>query len=215
MTGLVLALTLIAGGFTSEYPRETESAVRWCTKNPWAAQELEQSIGAEAALWALSIVAPEIGQWGSLRTKIEYGTLYNLYIHYGKGDFSVGPFQMKPSFAEDMESRHPELAITAENEKETRYVRLGRMSSAEGQLPYLAAFMKEARRIVDAWGVDNPDEAFLYMATLYNGGLGISREKADDLMAGASFPRFGVQKFNYAKAAAEFIPLLHNCLNGQ
>lgn len=209
MTGLLVALTLAGGSYTAEYPRETAKAVQWCTDNPWAYDALEEKLGsAELALWALCTVAPELGQWSTLRTKIELYTLKAVYVQEGRGNFSVGPFQMKPSFAERMEKLHPSLRLSGDSPREERIARLERLSSAEGQLPYLVAFMKQAVSTVDSWGVQDPVMRFRYIATLYNAGLDISREKADELLRGALFPRFGLHKFNYADAAASFIPLI-------
>ena len=51
---------------------------------------------------AISIIFPEIVRYSALRDKVEITLLKTLYVNLGEdyADFSVGQFQMKPSFAE-------------------------------------------------------------------------------------------------------------------
>jgi len=53
----------------------------------------------------LSIVFPELIRFNAIQDKIETFALQSLYVKYGKdyANFSVGPFQVKPSFAESLE----------------------------------------------------------------------------------------------------------------
>ena len=51
---------------------------------------------------AIAVVFPELIRYSALRDKIEITLLKSLYIYKGDdyADFSIGQFQMKPSFAE-------------------------------------------------------------------------------------------------------------------
>jgi len=51
---------------------------------------------------AMSVVFPEIMRYSALRDKMEISLLKTLYVNLGEeyADFSIGAFQMKPSFAE-------------------------------------------------------------------------------------------------------------------
>ena len=51
---------------------------------------------------AISIIFPEIVRYSALRDKVEISLLKTLYVNLGEdyADFSIGQFQMKPSFAE-------------------------------------------------------------------------------------------------------------------
>lgn len=51
---------------------------------------------------AVAIVFPELIRYSALRDKMEITLLKSLYIYKGEdyADFSIGQFQMKPSFAE-------------------------------------------------------------------------------------------------------------------
>jgi hypothetical protein len=53
----------------------------------------------------LSIVFPEIIRYNAFKDFLETKTLEWLYVEYGKdkADFSIGLFQMKPSFVEKLE----------------------------------------------------------------------------------------------------------------
>jgi hypothetical protein len=51
---------------------------------------------------AVSVVFPELVRYSALQDKIEITLLKALYVNLGEeyANFSIGPFQMKPSFAE-------------------------------------------------------------------------------------------------------------------
>lgn len=207
---VLLSAMLVGGGYADAYPADADYCCRWLNENqsvlPALTDLLDQD--RELATCALSVVAPEICQWGTLRASAEIVALRGLYIAAGKGDFSIGPFQMKPSFAEKMEAAHPGLRPPGADSYAVRRERLERLCCWEGQLPYLAAFVRDASEILDSWGVTDSSERLAYMATLYNGGLSITRERADYLLSLKQFPHVGVRKFNYASAALEFYPLV-------
>lgn len=54
---------------------------------------------------AKAIVFPEVIRYSVIRNKLELHGLFTLYVQYGErySDFSVGYFQMKPSFARQLE----------------------------------------------------------------------------------------------------------------
>jgi hypothetical protein len=56
--------------------------------------------------FVFSIVAPEISQYSSVYNEVELYSLKVMYTQFGKdySDFSVGYFQMKPSFVESLEN---------------------------------------------------------------------------------------------------------------
>ena len=76
-----------------------------------------------------------------------------LYAPFGEeiADFSIGTFQMKPSFARKVENYWMEYFgdkylkennITLEDTKEQRKARISRLSSFEGSIKYLGMFTK-------------------------------------------------------------------------
>jgi hypothetical protein len=57
--------------------------------------------------YAVAVIFPELVRYSALRDMIEISLLKTLYVNLGEeyADFSVGPFQMKPSFAEEVNNR--------------------------------------------------------------------------------------------------------------
>ena len=60
---------------------------------------------------AIAVVFPELIRYSALRDKMEITLLKALYINLGEdyADFSIGKFQMKPSFAESIHWKVPLL----------------------------------------------------------------------------------------------------------
>lgn len=101
---------------------------------------------------AESVVFPELIRYSLFRDRIETGAVKALYISRGPGgcDFSIGPFQMKPSFVEDLEkrwmrsglARRYNLFFDTKDSENARRVRISRMEKEEWQCIYLAVFLK-------------------------------------------------------------------------
>lgn len=161
---------------------------------------------------ALAIVAPELSQYSTVCDFMELNTLYALYVSTGSGNFSVGPFQMKPSFAENLENyisadiqltRVFSHLIPKGTEKEQRRKRLKRLSTLEGELEYLVLFIEAVRRQTADITFTNDIEKLRYWATLYNSGLSLTPENVKEAQTKKLFPRFR-KSFNYADVAVEF-----------
>jgi len=103
-----------------------------------------------------AIVFPELIRYNSIQDKIETFALESLYIQEGRtyANFSIGRFQIKPSFAENIEidvikmfgkselttSLKVSAADTAQND-EARGARLKRIKDNETQLAYVCLFL--------------------------------------------------------------------------
>ncbi len=103
---------------------------------------------------ATSIVFPEIVRYSILKDFFETNTLKIFYTHYGKeyADFSVGKFQMKPSFIETLENYiqnktelnkkyHQLIVYSSKDITGIRSERIERLQSLEWQIMYLCAFI--------------------------------------------------------------------------
>ncbi len=126
-----------------------------------------------------AVVFPELLRYSMFRNIFETKFLEVLYVKHGTegADFSIGRFQMKPSFAETIE-RHikvfPNAAAfkykaTAKNE--IRAERICRLSDTEWQIQYLNAFYQILEK---RWGEEFPqsvNEQVLLLATAYNRGM--------------------------------------------
>lgn len=101
---------------------------------------------------AESVVFPELIRYSIFQDKMETGAVKALYITKGSGgcDFSIGRFQMKPSFVEELEKRWMRSGLartyglyfdTKDNET-ARRIRISRLEKEEWQCIYVAVFLK-------------------------------------------------------------------------
>ena len=134
--------------------------------------------------FAWSIVFPELIRWSALSNVIETSNLRTLYVQFGAkySDFSVGRFQMKPSFAETLEGDYNRLieqdvkdkirlpAFKTADTAENRRARVVRLTDMDGQIGYLIAFILVMEKMY-AGEIWTDDEAKLrFFATGYNAG---------------------------------------------
>lgn len=101
---------------------------------------------------AMSVVFPEIVRYSALRDKMEIGLLKTLYVNLGEeyADFSIGIFQMKPSFAE-----------TIRDESSTF---LGPRSGIKFKLPSDYDDVKNFRKSIIN-DLENPESQAIYLIT--------------------------------------------------
>lgn len=99
------------------------------------------------------MVYPEIVRYTVITDIVQKALNYSTYIVMGtKGfDFSVGRFQMKPSFVEELEKawmesglsrEFPDLVFDVQDSKEARRARIERMRDESWQCVYLALFIR-------------------------------------------------------------------------
>lgn len=101
---------------------------------------------------AEAVIFPELIRYSMFQDKMESGAVKTLYITKGKEgcDFSIGRFQMKPSFAEDLEkrwmrsglAREYDLYFDTKDNETARKIRITRLEKEEWQCIYLAVFLK-------------------------------------------------------------------------
>ncbi len=101
---------------------------------------------------AEAIVFPELIRYSRWKDEIEKAAVNGLYVKKGRdgADFSVGRFQMKPSFAEDVERAWNASSLAQEygfsfnmaDNAEARRSRVRRLGTEEGQCRYLAIFIR-------------------------------------------------------------------------
>lgn len=100
---------------------------------------------------AESVVWPEMQLYCGMRDKLEASADYDSYVSgIGNFDFSIGIFQMKPSFVEKLENAWMDsgfadfydLRFDVSDGASARGARLSRMGSGSWQVIYLAMFMR-------------------------------------------------------------------------
>jgi hypothetical protein len=127
--------------------------------------------------FAVSIIFPELIRYSSILNLAETSALKTLYIQYGKDhiDFSVGYFQMKPSFAEEIEKLANTMAglevYDISDTPEARKKRIRRLDTLDGQLKYLILFVKIMESKTANNNFNTQSEKLKYFATAYNCGF--------------------------------------------
>jgi hypothetical protein len=108
--------------------------------------------------------------------------LKTLYVQYGDhyANFSIGPFQMKPTFAEQLEKEYCKMML--ENDLDAvclfdtnpswkaRIKRVERLSALEGQLMYLSLFCEISENRFRNLKFDTPTDRVKFLASAYNSG---------------------------------------------
>ncbi len=156
------------------------SAITFLYDNHWIWDSLKTCQVDPA--FAVAIVFPELIRYSAIRDKIEKGGLFSLYIYYGEkyANFSVGEFQMKPSFARQLEediSKLPRKIVKTyqmlnnrSNTQEARKERVKRLDNIHWQVRYLALFIQimDQRHKNTKW--TSEEEKLRFYATAYNFG---------------------------------------------
>ncbi|MBR1576316.1 MAG: hypothetical protein IJ654_07710 [Bacteroidales bacterium] len=101
---------------------------------------------------AESIVFPELVRYNRVQDSFETTVLESAYPEFGIDgcDYSIGRFQMKPSFIEDLEKRWMRSGLAQQygltfdmaDTQEARQARLDRLKSEEGRCTYLALYLR-------------------------------------------------------------------------
>ncbi len=131
---------------------EYAEAETYFNENSVTINYLCEKFGADKKL-SCAIVFPERVRYSAIRNYAENLSLEVLYVEYGSAiDFSVGPFQMKPSFAEKVEkiiavnsllsAKYAALLPVEISETDIRQKRIERLGKLSTQLLYLFAFQE-------------------------------------------------------------------------
>ena len=158
-----------------------------------------------------AIVFPELIRYNSFFNALEVESLKFLYVTEGKryADFSVGFFQMKPSFAESVERDAINLLPSiykdrsgwmqfATNGEASRKARVKRLSNVGQQLIYLCALYKLCENRFNGF-VNSPEERVKLFATCYNAGYRRSFETLKAFMTKNHY-----HGYNYASVSAYY-----------
>jgi len=146
---------------------------------------------------AVAVVFPELIRYSALRDRMEITVLKSLYIYAGEdyADFSVGRFQMKPSFAEAVNERSHLLKGRLRNffpdpaayNTAWRYRSsiVARLENPRAQFIYLIAFIRICGKTFDLGSMDE-EEKVKFLSAAYNYSFLKSFEEVN-LMAGRKF----------------------------
>ncbi|HEV8515937.1 MAG TPA: hypothetical protein VGQ59_21800 [Cyclobacteriaceae bacterium] len=163
-----------------------------------------------------AIIFPELIRYNSIQDKIETFALETLYVQYGKdyANFSVGEFQIKPSFAERIEIDFLKKFGGKELQKyfqinssdtiqsqENRSKRLKRIKSKTGMVNYLCLFWELMN---SKYFLRKNEERIRFLATAYNCGYWKSLKDIKSFQSKKFFHTglsISSTKYNYADIA--------------
>ena len=193
---LLLMLFVVSGTHVFSIDHKTAFGENWL--------QAEQYVREHRAEWkktfkefgvnpkvAEAVIFPELIRYSRWQDKIESSAVATLYVTKGKrlADFSIGRFQMKPSFTEEVEkewnrstlARKYSLTFDTDNTSEARRERTTRLKSAEGQCRYLAIFIRLQQIRHPELLRCSKTEQVRRLATLYNGSYTASWQELEKL----------------------------------
>lgn len=198
--------------YQKTYPTDFQEALDFLKKHKTLfVEELGKEAGDVRLISAIAF--PEMVRYSELSNMFETATIETLYTKFGTkyADFSVGIFQMKPSFVESLEKYLQENWLTVykdvwqydvETEIDIRAKRVARMKTLKWQLRYLRAFYSV---ILHKFPTQLTQEnAVNFLAAAYNRGF---HKSADEILRWSkifAFPhgiRYTGKQYNYAEIA--------------
>ena len=198
--------------------------------NDW--QEAEQYVEEHRAEWretfdvfevdamvAEAIVFPELIRYSRWQDEIESAAVTALYVNGGKqqANFSIGRFQMKPSFAEELERdwnrsmlvQTYEFVFDTHDTSTARRSRVKRLGTMLGQCRYLAIFIRLQQLRHPELLQCSKQEQVRRLATLYNRSYTASWQEMDSLALEKHFHTDMIKTrrtrlYSYAAIAVEY-----------
>ena len=196
----ILLLTGSSTAFSVNYPKafgdDWTSAAQFVHEHHAAWKPLFEAFGVDARL-AEAIVFPELIRYSRWQDEIEKAAVNGLYVLQGTSgaNFSIGRFQMKPSFAEEVEAAWNQSALAQEygfvfnlqDGVEARRSRIRRLGTMEGQCRYLAIFIRlQFLRHPQLLQLELREQVGM-LATIYNHSFSTTWEQACQLHHKKSF----------------------------
>lgn len=147
----------------------------------------------------IAIAFPEIIRYNAFSDLIETTSNRLLYINGGKiaSDFSIGIFQMKPSFVENLENyvanckklqQYKNIQIRIKNQEKTREERINRLENFHWQLYYLKVFWAVMEEKYSHILFKNKIDKLRFYATAYNFGFQQPEKKIINYQKTKAFP---------------------------
>ena len=166
----------------------------------------------------MSVVSPELMRWSAFQDFMETKANEVLYVNKGKeaANFSIGHFQMKPAFVEQVEdyvATHTALAtfdyvvIKGKTDKEGRKERVERLKRFDWQLRYAHVYWLVAKDKFKNRTFLNAKERVRFFATAYNYGFTRPETEIEAWQKKKAFP-FGTnykgEQVAFSDLAVEF-----------
>lgn len=160
---------------------------------------------------AIAVIFPELVRYSALRDKMEITVLKALYINLGDeyANFSIGRFQMKPSFAcmiREQASvflgrKSGSLFKQLENDdiRDLRQQIIAELEDPQTQFIYLIAFLKICEKKYRLNRKDEPGK-IKFLSTAYNFGIDKTTTGIDSMISRKFFNTklFSTENYSYA-----------------
>ena len=207
-------LEFVQHDYRETFGSKYDDAIRFIFNEKWIADSLAKNdIDPK---FAMAIVFPELIRFSFLQNYIELQGLFTLYVQYGASyaNFSVGRFQMKPTFAEQVEKdsdRYLKVRIYRSNSTTDKSVlrlqRVKRLQSMHWQVQYLISFIRimDVKFQCSKW--KSSEEKLKFYATAYNCGYVQSEKYLHSKIEKVSFYVSvfnSTTRYNYADIAASY-----------
>lgn len=169
---------------------------------------------ADDRAMASAVIYPELLRYSILRDKIETRALKTLYIQYGTNyaNFSIGPFQMKPGFAEKIEKECLKYQLPFFTTNDTlptvtaRKNRVKRLTNTQEQVYYLYVFVQIMNLRLKNYKYNSATQKIALYATAYQSDFTLDIETLKELQTKKYFhcdifPTQKTQRYNYSEIA--------------
>jgi hypothetical protein len=207
--------------YVALYPSDCRKARDFYAEHKSLFEAAAQAAGFTAQ-FLFGIVAPELTQYSYLQNRLETYSLRVFYVQNGKSysDFSIGCFQMKPSFIEQLEEyvssdsllrvKYSQYLFASPETRAARVERINRLNTAEWQIKYLAVFCEMVRKRFGNPVFATEEDKLRFYASAYNCGFLKPEQHIREMMQKAMFPHFSKQKFRYADISLHLYQLTVN-----
>ncbi len=217
----ILILCFASTSFTipGQFKRDISEAIQILKKEQGTIDRISAQYDCQKSE-VLSIVFPEIIRYSRFKDFFETKVLEQLYVLKGNSwaDFSIGVFQMKPSFVEDLEYHvlyMPELKADFQeiinydiiSEESKRFERIERLKSFEWQLKYAFCYYFIMQKCYEGHRFANDETRLRFFATAYNFGFTKPFDEIETWMNEKAFPygkKFKTEQFAFCELSADF-----------
>ncbi len=200
---------------------DVQRAVETLRSKKKVIKQFTNGLSVEENRTALSVVFPEVIRFNSFTDFIETKTLEWVYVDFGaeRADFSVGLFQMKPSFVEKLEeaSKSDPSVFRLFNDvlsypatlsaPEIRKMRVARLQNFEIQLSYAQVFLLICNEKFKAEKFVDTAEKIKFYAAAYNFGFDKNIKDIKEWTTRKAFPygvKFKGKQMIYSEVSANF-----------
>jgi len=198
------------GDYKAIFGKDWDKAQSFVTDNESWMKKLSEEYGISYPV-AIAVVFPELIRYSALRDKIEITLLKSLYTYKGEdyADFSIGQFQMKPSFAESVHKNMHLLRGRLRNhlKEKTRKEDIIKyragivkdLEEPESQFLYLAAFLKICGAKYNLNDLEE-DQRIKFLSTAYNYSFQKGYEEINEMTDKKFFHTtlVGAETYSYA-----------------